>query len=170
MATITDTILQQVTEQVKNTIEAVSSMGPLPAFDYVSTMGCESSHRHTPAESLRRSDEVRETARPERDGRSYERNHGRSTGGNVQQVIQAHQARQGAQERLANSATASTPYATHSRKPQFMTSTLKPHNARNYCEFHEQNGHNTAECRELKKALHKIADEGQIDHFLKRGP
>jgi len=30
--------------------------------------------------------------------------------------------------------------------------------------------HIPAECRELKKALHELADKGQIDHFLKRGP
>ncbi|KAJ8421002.1 hypothetical protein Cgig2_021761 [Carnegiea gigantea] len=37
------------------------------------------------------------------------------------------------------------------------------------CEFHAQNGHSTAECRELRKALHELADKGQIDRFLKRG-
>ncbi|KAJ8427297.1 LOW QUALITY PROTEIN: hypothetical protein Cgig2_002209 [Carnegiea gigantea] len=29
--------------------------------------------------------------------------------------------------------------------------------------------HTTTECRELKKALHELADMGQIDRFLKRG-
>ena len=27
-----------------------------------------------------------------------------------------------------------------------------------------------AECYELKKALHELADKGQIDRFLKKGP
>ncbi|KAJ8434329.1 hypothetical protein Cgig2_010946 [Carnegiea gigantea] len=42
-----------------------------------------------------------------------------------------------------------------------MSSASNPHNARN---------HATAECHELRKALHELADNGQIDHFLKRGP
>jgi len=33
MITMTDTYLQQVTEQVKKTMEAVSSVGVLPAFN-----------------------------------------------------------------------------------------------------------------------------------------
>ena len=36
--------------------------------------------------------------------------------------------------------------------------------------FHEQSGHTTTECRELKKALHELVDKEQIDRFLKRGP
>jgi len=56
------------------------------------------------------------------------------------------------------------------RKPQPITMTPKPHNARKYCEFHEQNGHTTAECREMKKALHELVDKRQIGRFLKRGP
>ena len=51
-----------------------------------------------------------------------------------------------------------------------MTAAPRPQNGRKYCEFHEQSGHTTTECRELKKALHKLADKGQIDRFLKRGP
>ena len=39
-----------------------------------------------------------------------------------------------------------------------------------YCEFHEQKGHTTAGYPELKNALHKLTDKGQIDCFLKRGP
>ncbi|KAJ8427502.1 LOW QUALITY PROTEIN: hypothetical protein Cgig2_028173 [Carnegiea gigantea] len=35
MNTMTDTLLQQVIEQVKNTMEAMSSMRPLPTFDYM---------------------------------------------------------------------------------------------------------------------------------------
>ncbi|KAJ8425172.1 LOW QUALITY PROTEIN: hypothetical protein Cgig2_013326 [Carnegiea gigantea] len=51
-----------------------------------------------------------------------------------------------------------------------MTAPPRPQNARKYCEFHEQSGHTTTECRELKKALHELADKGKIDRFLKRGP
>jgi len=49
-----------------------------------------------------------------------------------------------------------------------MTAPLRPQNARKYCDFHEQSGHTTTECRELKKALQELADKEQIDRFLKR--
>jgi len=52
MTTMSDTFLQQVTEQVKKTREVVHSMSLLPTFDYVPTTGCEPSHRHALAESL----------------------------------------------------------------------------------------------------------------------
>ncbi|KAJ8428580.1 hypothetical protein Cgig2_031374 [Carnegiea gigantea] len=51
-----------------------------------------------------------------------------------------------------------------------MTSASKPYNAQKYCEFYEQKVPTTAECRKLRKALHELADRGQIDLFLKRGP
>ncbi|KAJ8451346.1 hypothetical protein Cgig2_014118 [Carnegiea gigantea] len=51
-----------------------------------------------------------------------------------------------------------------------ITVPLKPQNARKYCEFYEQSGHTTTECRELKRALHELVDKGQIAQFLKRGP
>jgi len=41
-----------------------------------------------------------------------------------------------------------------------MTMASKPHNEQKYFEFHEQHGHTTAESRELKKALHELADKG----------
>ena len=44
-----------------------------------------------------------------------------------------------------------------------MTAPLKPQIARKCCEFHEHSKHTTFECRELKKALHELADKGQID-------
>ena len=65
MSTMTDTILQQVIEQVKKTIEVVNSTRPLPTFDYVPTAGYEPSHRHTPLGSQSRSDKARETACPD---------------------------------------------------------------------------------------------------------
>ncbi|KAJ8420014.1 hypothetical protein Cgig2_016914 [Carnegiea gigantea] len=51
-----------------------------------------------------------------------------------------------------------------------MTAPPRPQNARKYYEFYEQRGHTTIECRELKKVLHELADKGQIDRFLKKGP
>ncbi|KAJ8423666.1 hypothetical protein Cgig2_009287 [Carnegiea gigantea] len=56
------------------------------------------------------------------------------------------------------------------RRPPPMTAPPRPQNARKYCEFNEQSGHTTTDCRELKKALHELADKGQIDRFLRRGP
>ncbi|KAJ8432124.1 hypothetical protein Cgig2_027706 [Carnegiea gigantea] len=112
MTTMTDTILQQVTEQVKKTMEAVSFIRPFLAFDYVHTTSCEPSRRCALAESLRRSNEVREIVRPERIKQSHKRNHNRSMGGDTRQVIEAQQVARGG---LANSAIASTVYATHSR-------------------------------------------------------
>ncbi|KAJ8427753.1 hypothetical protein Cgig2_008557 [Carnegiea gigantea] len=55
-------------------------------------------------------------------------------------------------------------------QPPPITAPPKPQNARKYCEFHEQSRHTTTECRELKKALHELANKGQIDRFLKKGP
>jgi len=46
------------------------------------------------------------------------------------------------------------------QRPPPMTAAPKPQNARKYCEFHEQSGHTTTECRELKKALHELVDKG----------
>ncbi|KAJ8435397.1 hypothetical protein Cgig2_009648 [Carnegiea gigantea] len=56
------------------------------------------------------------------------------------------------------------------RRPPPMTAPPRPQSDQKYCEFHEQSGHTTTECRELKKAIHELADKGQIDRFLKRGP
>ncbi|KAJ8424431.1 hypothetical protein Cgig2_010660 [Carnegiea gigantea] len=56
------------------------------------------------------------------------------------------------------------------RRPPPMITPPRPQNTRKYCEFYEQSGHAMTECRELKKALHELADKGQIDRFLKKGP
>jgi len=55
------------------------------------------------------------------------------------------------------------------KMPQPMTSAPKSHIAGKYYEFHKQNGHTTAECRELRKAPHELANKVQIDQFLKKG-
>ncbi|KAJ8427676.1 hypothetical protein Cgig2_016769 [Carnegiea gigantea] len=148
MTIMTDIIIQQVTEQMRKTVEAVNFTRPLPAFDYVPTTRCELSHRHAPAGK---------SDRPTREEQEVSgQNHDRSLG------VDTRQAREVAPGRLVNSATASMPYP--------MTTTLEPHNARKYCEFHEQKGHATAKCKELKKALHEHAGKGQIGRFLKRRP
>ncbi|KAJ8438939.1 hypothetical protein Cgig2_012834 [Carnegiea gigantea] len=45
------------------------------------------------------------------------------------------------------------------QRPPLMTAPPKPQNARKYCEFHVQSEHTTTECRDLKKALHELADK-----------
>ncbi|KAJ8426121.1 hypothetical protein Cgig2_005766 [Carnegiea gigantea] len=157
MSTMTDTILQQVTEQAKKAMEATNCARPIPTFDYVPTMGCEPSHRHAPIRSHCRSDEVREMACPEKDGRSLDGNHDWS----VKSKLQSLEGKSREGDTLLSAARP---------RPPPMTTTPKPHNTPKYCEFHEQNGRTTTECRELRKALHQLVDKGQIDRFLKRGP
>ncbi|KAJ8431368.1 hypothetical protein Cgig2_002949 [Carnegiea gigantea] len=69
---------------------------------------------------------------------------------------------------LYRAARSTRGHGTHRSPP--MTTPPKPQNVRKYYKFHEQSGHTTIECRELKKALHELADKGQIDRFLKKGP
>ena len=45
MSTMTNTIMQQVSEQVKKAMKAASLARPIPHFDYVPTKGCEPSRR-----------------------------------------------------------------------------------------------------------------------------
>jgi len=51
----------------------------------------------------------------------------------------------------------------HVGKTTFHSLSAKILNAEKYCEFHEQNGLMTADCRALRKALHELADKGHID-------
>ncbi|KAJ8426921.1 hypothetical protein Cgig2_010439 [Carnegiea gigantea] len=62
MSSMTGTITQQVTKQVRRIMEAATSARPLPHFDYVPTAGCEPSHRHRGSHFLRKE---REPAQPE---------------------------------------------------------------------------------------------------------
>ncbi|KAJ8427405.1 LOW QUALITY PROTEIN: hypothetical protein Cgig2_030699 [Carnegiea gigantea] len=194
MISMTDTILQQVTKQVKKTMEAINFARPLPTFDYVPTVGCEPSYMHAPVGYY--AEVMQQVVRPERNVRSRERNH------NCSMWDRCPRGSIGDPGRCANPAMAFTPYTTQSRrmtwprpgiwdshfttnprsilievkghlmlrKPQPMTTALKPHSARKYYEFHEQNDHTTVECSELEKALHELTDKGQIYHFLKKGP
>ncbi|KAJ8419480.1 hypothetical protein Cgig2_006638 [Carnegiea gigantea] len=152
MSTMANAIMQQVSEQ------AASSAKPFPRFIYVPTMGSEPSHMHDPVASHRHNERVQEAPHVNEDRRSREvpRHSIRA---------KAHLNHHTSYGRPAKLTTASTPYATHSRQtawPPPMTSAPKPQNARKYCEFHEQNGYTTAECRELRKALYELADKGQI--------
>ncbi|KAJ8432837.1 hypothetical protein Cgig2_017050 [Carnegiea gigantea] len=145
ITTMTDTILQQVTEQVKKTMEIVSSMKPaLPSTTYLPqdvsrpTDTFPSNHCIEVAES---SEHDRLTRLPKGDSLTPR----------------------------------SCPPHTHplpldGLETNFMIAASKPHNAWKNCEFYEQNGRTTAECWQLKKALHELDKKGQIDRFLKRVP
>ncbi|KAJ8421250.1 LOW QUALITY PROTEIN: hypothetical protein Cgig2_015906 [Carnegiea gigantea] len=186
MPTMTDIIIQQVSEQVKKTMEAVR---PLRRFEYMPTIGYEPSHRHAPMVSHRHSEGMTEAPHANRNGWSREENRGRSIGADGPH---SHRPSHG---RPAKLTTTLTPYVTHSlrttwfeeSRPQGleekfsnadepergvptvnarkvplgrgMANAPKPQNARKYCEFYEQKGHTNAECQELRKTLHELADK-----------
>ncbi|KAJ8427496.1 hypothetical protein Cgig2_028167 [Carnegiea gigantea] len=179
MSVMTETITRHVSEQVKRAMEAGNLARPLPHFDYVPITGCEPSHRQVHVPSPHSTEMEREASWSNRGGRPYSGHHDRHT------AMAVRPSSHPIQGQTAKSTTAYTPYATHSRwtawleeqmghpmlqRPPPITVTPMPQNARKYCEFYEQNGHTTTECRELKKGLHELADKGRIDRFLKRGP
>ncbi|XP_057519443.1 uncharacterized protein LOC130800109 [Amaranthus tricolor] len=46
-----------------------------------------------------------------------------------------------------------------------------PSDRRNYnlwCDYHKEHGHTLAQCRELKRILHQLADEGKLSRFINR--
>jgi len=109
MPAMTDTIMKQVIKQVKKAMEAANSTRPLPAIHYTPTVGYKPFHRHALASSHHCSDEVREMACPEKDGRSRDENRDWSIGVDAPSNHRLNPARPG------KSTTASAPYATHSR-------------------------------------------------------
>ncbi|XP_057529792.1 uncharacterized protein LOC130808331 [Amaranthus tricolor] len=49
--------------------------------------------------------------------------------------------------------------------------TTTPSNRRNYnlwCDYHKEHGHTLAQCCELKRILHQLADEGELSRFINR--
>ncbi|XP_057518286.1 uncharacterized protein LOC130799194 [Amaranthus tricolor] len=49
--------------------------------------------------------------------------------------------------------------------------TTTPSDRRNYnlwCDYHKEHGHTLAQCRELKRILHQLADEGKLSRFVNR--
>ena len=62
MSTMINTIMQQVSEQVKRVMKATHSVRPLHQFNYVLTTGCELSYMYVAMGSHRHSGEVREAA------------------------------------------------------------------------------------------------------------
>ncbi|XP_057544996.1 uncharacterized protein LOC130824124 [Amaranthus tricolor] len=37
-----------------------------------------------------------------------------------------------------------------------------------WCDYHKEHGHTLAQCRELKRILHQLADEGKLSRFINR--
>ncbi|KAJ8430374.1 hypothetical protein Cgig2_027013 [Carnegiea gigantea] len=66
-------------------MKVANSTRPLSTFDYVPTASCKPSYRHASARSHRRSDEVRETAHPDKDKQSWGRNRDQSIGADALQ-------------------------------------------------------------------------------------
>ncbi|XP_057540741.1 uncharacterized protein LOC130818595 [Amaranthus tricolor] len=49
--------------------------------------------------------------------------------------------------------------------------TATPSGRRNYnlwCDYHKEHGHTLAQCRELNRILHQLADEGKLSRFINR--
>ena len=49
--------------------------------------------------------------------------------------------------------------------------TTTPSNRRNYnlwCDYHKEHSHTLAQCRELNRILHQLADEGKLSRFINR--
>ncbi|KAJ8441391.1 hypothetical protein Cgig2_009099 [Carnegiea gigantea] len=161
-----DAIMQQVSEQVKKAVEAASSAWPLCRFEYVPTTGYKPFHRHDLVMSHCHSERIREAPLVNRDRRVQGENQDRSLSSTPKiAAVQATNYRRNPMSILMEA-------RNHPmlKRPPPMTLAPKPHNTRKYYEFHEKNGHTTAECWELRKALHELADKGQIDWFFKRGP
>jgi len=55
------------------------------------------------------------------------------------------------------------------KRPRPIETPINLRNRSKYCDYHEDCGHTTSECRELKKALHEMADRGQLGRFLQHG-
>ncbi|KAJ8453378.1 hypothetical protein Cgig2_008262 [Carnegiea gigantea] len=146
MSTMAVAITCQVMEQVKRVVEVTGSARLVD--------GEETSHRPEGMPSLCPVESGRKGMPTDRSERPLP---GRQ-GGQAAAELVARSAR----ERTTLSATASTPYATHSGRTAWLREQEQTSGPRRQLT--------TTECRELKKALHELADKGQIDRFLKRGP
>ncbi|KAJ8422191.1 hypothetical protein Cgig2_011943 [Carnegiea gigantea] len=167
------------------TVEATSSVWPLPHCNFMPTTGCELSNRHAHMVSHRRNNGMRGAVFRDRDNQSRGESRGRVTAlarDDSKSELWPPCRMQQTPDELLNSRSRTKP-RDHEEKlpdevrehpmlkrPPLITAAPKPHNARRYFEFHEWNGHTTSECWELRKALHEQGDKGQVDGFLKKGP
>uniref|UniRef100_A0A803NAJ2 Uncharacterized protein n=1 Tax=Chenopodium quinoa TaxID=63459 RepID=A0A803NAJ2_CHEQI len=47
---------------------------------------------------------------------------------------------------------------------------MEQRNKKLCCEYHRECGYTTRNCRELKRALDELADEGKLNQYLKNSP
>ncbi|KAJ8436956.1 LOW QUALITY PROTEIN: hypothetical protein Cgig2_018903 [Carnegiea gigantea] len=177
MSTMTDTIMQQATEHVKKAIEAMNFASPyLRPSVYLGPLiqiRTDGPRVKTAASPLERAP-CKAVSRTlgDRRSQSQPRRHMQL----ILDILPGSRSRSRPRSLRGVSRRRHTPerrsVKEHSilKKSQPMTTALKPHNTWKYYEFHEHNGHTTAEYRELRKALYKVADKRQIDCLLKRGP
>ncbi|KAJ8422875.1 hypothetical protein Cgig2_013748 [Carnegiea gigantea] len=147
---MTETSTQQVSEQVKQAMEAVNSARPLPHFDYVLTAGYEPSHRqvHIPSpHSTEREQEASQSNRGHHDWHAATtvRPSGRSIQGQTTKFT-----------------TAFTPYAD--RLARITRADFQASRG----GLGLANGHTATECRELKKALPELANKENKSHTAQR--
>uniref|UniRef100_A0A803NB56 RNase H type-1 domain-containing protein n=1 Tax=Chenopodium quinoa TaxID=63459 RepID=A0A803NB56_CHEQI len=55
-------------------------------------------------------------------------------------------------------------------KPNPMNTPIEQRNKKLWCEYHKECGHTTWNCRELKRALDKLAEDGKLNIYLKSPP
>ncbi|KAJ8436376.1 hypothetical protein Cgig2_032197 [Carnegiea gigantea] len=142
MSVMIETIIRQVSEQVKQAMEAANLARPLLHFDYAPTAGCEPSHRQVHILSPHSMEREWEVSRSNWGGRHYSNHHDRHTATAVRLSCRPFRGQ------MAKSTTASTPYATHSRPTAWL-------------EEQEQTS---------KPRREALVDRGQIDRFLRRDP
>ncbi|KAJ8424904.1 hypothetical protein Cgig2_007629 [Carnegiea gigantea] len=158
MSTMADAITRQVSEQVKRAMEAASSARPPPALEYPLVHEGEPSHQLEGIPSPRPIECGREVSQSDQSGRL-------PTG-----QLRRRTAMEPTSRPERGITTTSVRGHSMLRRLTPMTTPPRQQNSRKHCEFHEQSGHTTTECRELKKALYELANKGQIYRFLKRGP
>ncbi|KAJ8432948.1 hypothetical protein Cgig2_020578 [Carnegiea gigantea] len=172
MSTMTDAIMQQVSEQVKKVVEATSSARPLPHFEHVPTRDASPpidtilQHPSVTARAYKKAFMVVGTSDLRRTTTVVPL--GLMPSITITQVMDAQRGQPLRQCLIRDTLD----------KLLDLKSKSKPHAPRGgslsgnvlLSAFHEQNGHTIVECRELRKALHQLADKGQINRFLKWGP
>ncbi|GKA15948.1 hypothetical protein Tco_0695695 [Tanacetum coccineum] len=51
--------------------------------------------------------------------------------------------------------------------PPLMTTPVEKRNAKKFCEFHEEVGHNTDECNHLRRQIEAMLKAGKLSHIIK---